>query len=126
MHHILDEINFILDQISDIDYDSFVRDPTLKRAFVRSLEIIGEASKKIPEDVRAMQPNKDQSMNGTNRSMIKQGAHVAVVQKQDQRTGKLTEGVIKDILTKSPTHPHGIKVRLESGIVGRVKEISPS
>ncbi len=46
-----------------------------------------------------------------------------VVQKQDQRSGKLTEGVVKDILTKSAAHPHGIKVRLESGIVGRVKEL---
>ena len=48
---------------------------------------------------------------------------VLIVLKQDQRTGKLTQGVVKDILTKSPTHPHGIKVRLESGVVGRVKEI---
>lgn len=46
-----------------------------------------------------------------------------VIQKQDQRSGKLTEGVVKDILTRSATHPHGIKVRLQSGIVGRVKEI---
>ena len=46
-----------------------------------------------------------------------------VVTKEDQRTGRLTEGVVKDILTKSPTHPHGIKVRLENGIVGRVKKI---
>lgn len=46
-----------------------------------------------------------------------------VVQKQDQRSGALTEGVVRDILTKSPHHPHGIKVRLENGIVGRVKEI---
>jgi len=49
---------------------------------------------------------------------------VQVVTKEDQRTGRLTEGVVKDILTKSPTHPHGIKVRLENGIVGRVKEIN--
>lgn len=62
-------------------------------------------------------------MNGTNRTDIKIGAHVKVVQKQDQRTDKLTEGVVQTILTKSGTHPHGIKVRLESGIVGRVKEI---
>lgn len=48
---------------------------------------------------------------------------VLVVQKQDQGTGKLTKGIIKDILTKSPNHPHGIKVRLQSGLVGRVKEI---
>lgn len=46
-----------------------------------------------------------------------------IVQKQDQISGKLSEGIVKDVLTKSPTHPHGIKVRLQSGIVGRVKEI---
>jgi len=62
-------------------------------------------------------------MNGKNRSNIKPGDRVQVVQKQDQRTGKLTEGIVKDILTKSSTHPHGIKVRLINGIVGRVKEI---
>ncbi len=62
-------------------------------------------------------------MNGTRRENIKQGAQVRVVMKQDQRSGKLTEGVVKDILTNSPAHPHGIKVRLESGIVGRVKEV---
>jgi uncharacterized repeat protein (TIGR03833 family) len=64
-------------------------------------------------------------MDGNNRENIRQGTHVLIVQKQDQRTGKLTEGVVKDILTNSPTHPHGIKVRLESGIVGRVKKILP-
>ena len=48
-----------------------------------------------------------------------------VVQKQDQRSGRLTEGIVKDVLTKSSTHPHGIKVRLESGIVGRVKKLIP-
>ncbi len=62
-------------------------------------------------------------MDGTQRKYIQRGLEVAVVKKQDQRTGKLTRGVVKDLLTKSPTHPHGIKVRLESGIVGRVKEI---
>ncbi|SMB89977.1 conserved hypothetical protein [Desulfonispora thiosulfatigenes DSM 11270] len=62
-------------------------------------------------------------MDGTKRANIKQGTKVKVVQKQDQRSGKLTEGVVKRILTNSPTHPHGIKVMLESGIVGRVKEI---
>ena len=64
-------------------------------------------------------------MNIINRADIKPGSHVKVVQKQDQRSGKLTEGVVKDILTKSASHPHGIKVRLESGIVGRVKELIP-
>lgn len=62
-------------------------------------------------------------MNGKNRADIKPGLRVKIVQKQDQRSGKLTEGTVRDILTNSPTHPHGIKVRLESGIVGRVKEI---
>ncbi|MCP4158359.1 MAG: YwbE family protein [bacterium] len=60
-------------------------------------------------------------MDGTKRADIKPGANVQVVLKQDQRSGKLTDGVVKDILTKSPNHPHGIKVRLESGLVGRVK-----
>lgn len=62
-------------------------------------------------------------MNINKRSEIKPGLHVRIVLKQDQRTGKLTEGIVKDILTKSRTHPHGIKVRLQSGQVGRVKEI---
>lgn len=62
-------------------------------------------------------------MNGQTRSNIKPGITVLIVLKQDQRTGKMTKGIVKDILTKSPTHPHGIKVRLESGAVGRVKEI---
>jgi uncharacterized repeat protein (TIGR03833 family) len=62
-------------------------------------------------------------MTGKHRSDIKVGARVKVVQKQDQRSGRLTEGIVRDILTKSGLHPHGIKVRLESGIVGRVKEI---
>jgi uncharacterized repeat protein (TIGR03833 family) len=64
-------------------------------------------------------------MSGINRMDIKPGAHVKVVQKQDQRSGRLTEGIVKDLLTKASTHPHGIKVRLESGIVGRVKELLP-
>ena len=62
-------------------------------------------------------------MNGNNRSNINPGVHVKVVQKQDQFSGKLSEGIVRDILTKSASHPHGIKVRLQSGIVGRVKEI---
>ncbi len=62
-------------------------------------------------------------MNGTIRSNIKPGMTVLIVLKQDQPTGKLTKGIVKDILTKSPTHPHGIKVRLTNGQVGRVKEI---
>ncbi len=62
-------------------------------------------------------------MEGRNRKNIKIGLHVAIVLKEDQRTNKITEGYVKDILTKSSNHPHGIKVRLETGEVGRVKEI---
>jgi len=62
-------------------------------------------------------------MSGKKRSNIKPGLHVRIVLKNDQATGKLTEGIVKDILTKSTTHAHGIKVRLQSGHVGRVKEI---
>ncbi len=62
-------------------------------------------------------------MSGNIRANIKAGIEVNIVLKQDQRTGNLTNGVVKDILTKSPNHPHGIKVRLDSGEVGRVKEI---
>ena len=61
--------------------------------------------------------------DGQQRKNIQIGRKVAVVQKRDQRTGKLTEGIVQRILTKSATHPHGIKVRLESGIVGRVKQL---
>jgi uncharacterized repeat protein (TIGR03833 family) len=63
------------------------------------------------------------SMDGRKRSDIAPGARVQVVQKRDQRSGKLTEGTVQDILTGSATHPHGIKVRLVGGVVGRVKEI---
>lgn len=62
-------------------------------------------------------------MNGQTRANIKPGMTVWIVLKQDQRTGKLTRGIVKDILTKAPTHPHGIKVRLTDGQVGRVKEV---
>jgi len=62
-------------------------------------------------------------MNGTIRANIKPGQQVLIVLKKDQSTGRLTKGIVRDILTKSPTHPHGIKVRLQSGEVGRVKEI---
>jgi uncharacterized repeat protein (TIGR03833 family) len=62
-------------------------------------------------------------MNGQNRKEISPGIEVHIVLKQDQRTGKVTRGIVKDILTNSPTHPHGIKVRLADGQVGRVKEI---
>ncbi|SDC82999.1 conserved hypothetical protein [Paenibacillus sp. CF095] len=62
-------------------------------------------------------------MNGQQRVNIKPGLEVDIVLKQDQATGKLTRGIVKDLLTKSPTHPHGIKVRLTSGQVGRVKQV---
>ena len=61
--------------------------------------------------------------DGTKRADIIAGLKVSIVLKQDQRTGKLTEGIVQNILTKSVTHPHGIKVRLENGLVGRVKTI---
>ena len=64
-------------------------------------------------------------MDGKQRQNIKPGIVVAIVQKHHQRTGTLTEGIVQDILTKSSFHPHGIKVRLENGEVGRVKVILP-
>jgi uncharacterized repeat protein (TIGR03833 family) len=62
-------------------------------------------------------------MSSIRRKDIKKGDRVRIVLKTDQRTGKLTEGIVKDILTKSSSHPHGIKVRLETGQVGRVKQL---
>ncbi|QEN03520.1 YwbE family protein [Thiospirochaeta perfilievii] len=62
-------------------------------------------------------------MNGQNREDIKPGIEVNIVEKSNQRSGILTNGIVKDLLTKSSFHPHGIKVRLESGIIGRVQEI---
>ena len=62
-------------------------------------------------------------MNGTKRVDIKSGIRVLIVLKKNQRSGKLTEGIVKDVLTNSPNHHHGIKVRLRSGEIGRVKEI---
>ncbi|MVO98725.1 MULTISPECIES: YwbE family protein [Paenibacillus] len=62
-------------------------------------------------------------MNGQTRKNIHAGLTVDIVLKQDQRTGKRTRGIVKDILTNSPNHPHGIKVRLTDGQVGRVQEI---
>ncbi len=62
-------------------------------------------------------------MDGQERKNIMSGKRVTIVLKEDQRTGKLTEGIVRDILTKSPNHPYGIKVRLMSGEVGRVKEV---
>lgn len=63
-------------------------------------------------------------MDGTNRIDIRPGLQVSIVLKQDQKTGKQTEGIVAEILTKSSYHPHGIKVRLESGDIGRVKKIN--
>ncbi|MDC7245100.1 MAG: YwbE family protein [Sphaerochaetaceae bacterium] len=65
-------------------------------------------------------------MNGNNRENIKAGIEVDVILKEDQRSGKLTRGIVKDILTNSQFHPHGIKVRLTSGLVGRVCSIIDS
>ncbi len=65
-------------------------------------------------------------MNKPRRSDIAPGLRVQIVLKRDQRTGILTEGIVERLLTKSPTHPHGIKVRLEDGQVGRVQEIVES
>lgn len=62
-------------------------------------------------------------MNGKNRSDIKIGSRVKVVKKEHQRTGELTEGIVAVILTKSANHPHGIKVKLSDGVVGRVQEV---
>jgi uncharacterized repeat protein (TIGR03833 family) len=62
-------------------------------------------------------------MDAIKRADIKPGLHVLIVLKKDQHTGRLTEGIVKNILTNSPSHPHGIKVRLESGQVGRVRDI---
>ena len=76
-----------------------------------------------PEQIRPLGDSKISIMNGIKRTKIKPGLHVLIVLKKDQRSGKLTPGIVKNILTKSPTHPHGIKVRLESGEIGRVKEI---
>ncbi len=82
------------------------------------------ASTITSETLRSAQDDKKRNlMNGQTRSNIKPGMTVLIVLKQDQRTGKLTKGIVKDILTNSPTHPHGIKVRLTNGQVGRVKEI---
>lgn len=64
-------------------------------------------------------------MDGTKRADIRPGIPVQIVMKEDQRSGDLTEGYVRDILTKSPHHPHGIKVRLDTGEVGRVKKILP-
>ena len=70
-----------------------------------------------------MRPEGKSNMDGRNGIDIKPGLRVSIVLKKDQSSGKLTEGIVRDILTKSPNHPHGIKVRLESGEIGRVKKI---
>jgi uncharacterized repeat protein (TIGR03833 family) len=70
-----------------------------------------------------MKKGRIHDMDGKNRKNIFAGLEVSIVLKQDQRTGKRTRGIVKDILTNSSTHPHGIKVRLQDGQVGRVQEI---
>lgn len=75
-----------------------------------------------PADTQA-RSRYNRGMDGTRRADVKPGLHVAIVLKHDQRTGKLTEGIVRDILTSSANHPHGIKVRLVSGQIGRVKRI---
>ena len=65
----------------------------------------------------------DKQVNPEHRSSIKPGDHVFIVMKEDQESGSLTEGYVKDILTRSSKHPHGIKVRLETGEIGRVKKV---
>jgi len=73
-----------------------------------------------------MLQTKGTQMDGRKRTDVKPGQTVKIILKQDQRTGKLTEGIVQDILTNSPSHPYGIKVRLTSGEVGRVQEIFPA
>jgi uncharacterized repeat protein (TIGR03833 family) len=77
----------------------------------------------LAEGILPFDGNKINAMNDANRVKISSGIHVLIVLKKNQRSGILTEGIVKDILTKSATHPHGIKVRLESGEIGRVKEV---
>ena len=77
-----------------------------------------------PYPVQKRDKRNVQLTDGTKRADIAAGLNVSIVLKQDQRTGKLTHGVVRNILTKSATHPHGIKVRLENGLVGRVKSIN--
>ena len=77
----------------------------------------------MPEGAPIFGGNKIKAMNDGHRVNISPGLRVRIVLKKDQRSGKLTKGIVKDILTKSPTHPHGIKVRLESGEIGRVKQV---
>jgi uncharacterized repeat protein (TIGR03833 family) len=74
--------------------------------------------------LNANQKGKFKPMHDIKRADLKTGMKVRVVLKKDQRSNQLTEGIVKDILTNSPTHPHGIKVRLMNGQVGRVKEIN--
>lgn len=77
----------------------------------------------ISSDISFLYKIKETIMDGRNRNNIKVGSTVLVVEKHNQRTNVLTEGIVSKILTNSKNHPHGIKVMLEDGIVGRVKEI---
>ena len=85
---------------------------------------VGRSAAKHPAGYESMQ--RDTGTDPKQRKNIQRGAAVSIVQKQDQASGKLTEGVVRDILTNSASHPHGIKVRLTDGKVGRVKEIVTS
>jgi len=86
-------------------------------------QVFVPAIDKIKTRLLFLNQKSNSPMNGTLRANITPGQRVAIVQKKDQRSGALTEGMVKDILTSAPTHPHGIKVRLDNGIVGRVKKI---
>jgi len=78
---------------------------------------------RFPRQGKSLYSTQEVNMESNVRKDIKAGLKVAVILKEDQRSGALTDGVVKDILTNSPNHPHGIKVRLESGLVGRVAKI---
>jgi uncharacterized repeat protein (TIGR03833 family) len=103
----------------------------LRRRYARIVEIVMLRFRNLKPILNKLQEeltqdfSVDRKMNGTNRRNIIKGTHVKVVRKEDQRSGKLTEGIVKDVLTNSAVHPHGIKVRLVSGVVGRVKEVLP-
>ena len=89
------------------------------------IRVAGPVNRQIGSRAATHYPNPSYSspVNGQTRAHIRIGQHVSIVQKHHQATGELTEGIVQRILTKSPTHPHGIKVKLSSGEVGRVKEL---
>jgi uncharacterized repeat protein (TIGR03833 family) len=91
--------------------------------FFKHLARVGPSCHTSFTSTKAINFRHNHTMSGQTRSQIQPGMKVRVVEKENQRTGKLTEGIVNRILTKSPHHPHGIKVLLETGVVGRVKEI---